>query len=136
MTSMKRSEPPSSGTVTSEGLKPEDRNPELADAKARKHFVEHSGNLAVTNHDFKALYGIFMGFEELGLDLSALRTVFKEFEKLTPDPQSRKDVLQMFATPKIVIPGVGAGALGGVEEKPGLIRGAWKRLTGKGGEGE
>jgi len=136
MPSMKRSEPPSSGTVTSEGLKPEDRDPELADAKARKHFIEHSGNLAVTNQEFKALIGIFKGITELGFDCSPLLTVFQEYEKLTPDPQSRKDILQMFAMPKIVIPGVGAGALGGVEEKPGLIRGAWKRLTGKGGEGE
>ena len=127
MPPVKRSEPPSKETVKSDTINYADRNPELADAQSRKWYLEHSGNLAQTNHEFKAFMGLFTGLRELGFDVSPLEESFKAFEKLTPDPQSRKDVLQMFAQPKIVIPGVGAGMLGGQEDKPGLIR----RFLGK-----
>jgi hypothetical protein len=129
---MERIIPKDSQTVKGHGLRPDELNPDLAHDKNLKEFMAHSGELAVTNNEFHAFYGIFEGLKKAGFDTTVLVNTFDGYQRLTPDLDggSRRDILQLLAQPKLLVPGVGSFNPQEQEDKKGILTRIKEKLTG------
>jgi hypothetical protein len=128
-----RPETPSSGSIRSRDHEPWELQAELARYRAIMLYMSKSGKLAITSPQHQVYRGALEALHKSGFDCSILISVFDSVAAQSPDLRgiSRKEIDQLLAPPKIIIPG--AGTLGEpITEKPGLITRMINTIRGTG----